>query len=55
MGKVNKDLFEQVFGDGRLEVEVKERHQMFNKPIVHKNKKKYNRAKERKEVNYDSE
>ncbi len=48
MGKINKELFEKVFGDGKLEVEVKERHQMCNKPIVYKNKKKYDRNKERK-------
>lgn len=47
MGKINKELFEKVFGDGILEVEVKERHQMNNKPIVYKNRKKYDRAKDK--------
>lgn len=52
MGKINKELFEKVFGDGTLEIEVKERHQMNNKPIVHKNRKRYQRNKN-KEINYD--
>ena len=52
MGKINKELFEKVFGDGKLEIEVKERHQMNNKPIVYKNRKKYDRTKN-KEINYE--
>lgn len=50
MGKINKELFEKVFGDGTLEVEVKERHQMNNKPIVYKNRKKYDRAREKRDI-----
>ena len=48
MGKISKELFEKVFGDGKLEVEVKERHQMDNKPIVYKNRKKYDRDREKR-------
>jgi hypothetical protein len=54
MGKISKELFEKVFGDGKLEVEVKERHQMNNKPIVYKNRKKYDRARERRDVCQDN-
>ena len=53
MGKISKELFEKVFGDGKLEIEVKERHQMNNKPIVHKNQKKYDRTKE-KDIRHNS-
>ena len=54
MGKISQQLFEKVFGDGKLEVEVKVRHQMNNKPIVHKNKKKYHRAKTNQEIDYNA-
>lgn len=40
MGKINKELFEKVFGDGKLDVTVKERHPMSNPTVPHKNKKK---------------
>ena len=39
-------------GGGKLEIEVKERHQMNNKPIVYKNRKKFDRTKN-KEINYE--
>lgn len=45
MGKINPDLFEEVFGDGHLEVKFKPRHFMHNPPVTHEDKK---RKKDRK-------
>lgn len=53
MGKISKELFEKVFGDGKLEIEAKERHPMNNKPLVHKNKRKYDRTKEKDVRHYN--
>lgn len=40
MGKINKELFEEIFENGRLEVKFKPRHMMRNDPCVHEDKKK---------------
>jgi hypothetical protein len=40
MGKINLDLFEEIFGDGHLEVKFKPRHFMNNPSVAHENKKK---------------
>ena len=40
MGKLNLDLFEDVFGDGELEVKFKPRHFMKNPSVTHEDKKK---------------
>ena len=40
MGKINPSLFEDVFGDGILEVKVKQRHSMRNPSVAHEDKKK---------------
>ena len=40
MGKINADLFEEIFGNGELEVKVKPRHFMKNPSVAHENKKK---------------
>lgn len=40
MGKINRQLFEDVFGDGILDVEVKERKIMRNPTIKYVDRKK---------------
>ena len=39
-GNINLDLFEDVFGDGTLEIDVEERHYMDNLSVVHLDRKK---------------
>lgn len=38
--KIDPSLFEDVFGDGILEVKVKQRHSMRNPTVAHENKKR---------------
>ena len=38
--KIDQKTFEDVFGDGILEVKVKQRHSMRNPSVAHENKKK---------------
>ena len=40
MGRINLDLFEEVFQDGHLEVKVKPRHFMKNPSVAHTDKKR---------------
>lgn len=40
MGRINLDLFEEIFGDGILEVKVKQRHSMRNPSVAHEDKKR---------------
>ena len=40
MGRINLDLFEEIFSDGVLEVKVKPRHFMKNPSVAHENKKR---------------
>lgn len=44
-GNINKELFEEVFGDGYLEIDVEERHYMDQLHIVHLDRKKENNRK----------
>lgn len=43
--KIDQKTFEEIFGDGHLEVKFKPRHFMKNPPVAHEDKK---RKKDRK-------
>ena len=45
MGKINKELFDEVFGDGSLSIKVKPRHPMCNPTVPHIDKKREEKKK----------